>query len=332
MRSRRRAGLGAGALALALAGCAGQEPRLAPERPPGRPTRVELIETPFFPQREYQCGPAALATLLASAGVGVHPDDLLAEVYVPGRRGSLQAEMIAATRSRGLLPYELPPSMEALLAQLDAGQPVLVLQKTGAGPWPGWHYAVVVGYDTQAQRIVLRSGTQLRLEMSAARFLATWDRADRWGLVVLRPGTLPAQADLASYMQAAAGLEAVGQGEVARRAYEVAASHWPGEALPQLGLANLAYARGDLADAERGFRAAIERAPDDAVARNNRAAVLLELGCPAAARREIDGAAALAAGGPHERAVADTRRDIETAAGSEGAGCPPHSTPAHSSP
>jgi hypothetical protein len=31
-------------------------------------------------------------------------------------------------------------------------------------------------------------------------------------------------------------------------------------------------------------------------------------------------------------AVADTRRDIETTAGSEGAGCPPDSTPAHSPP
>ena len=332
MRGPRRGGLASGVLALALTGCAAQEPRLATDLPSGRPSRVELVETPFFPQREYQCGPAALATLLASAGLAVQPDELVAEVYIPGRRGSLQAEMIAATRSRGLLPYVVPPSLEALLAQLAAGQPVLVLQKTGAGPWPGWHYAVVVGYDTDAQRVVLRSGTEARLEMPAARFLATWDRAERWALVALPPGTLPAQADLASYMQAAAGLEAVGQGEAARRAYEAAASQWPGEALPYLGLANLAYGRGDLADAELGFRAAIARAPDEPVARNNRATVLLELGCPATARREIDRAAALAAGGPHERTVADTRRDIEAAAGSDGTGCPSDSTPSHSPP
>ena len=39
----------------------------------------------------------------------------------------------AAARSRGRLPYLLPPSLEDLLAQLAAGDPVLVLQKTGAG-------------------------------------------------------------------------------------------------------------------------------------------------------------------------------------------------------
>jgi predicted double-glycine peptidase len=236
-------------LALALTGCAAQEGRLAPDLPTGRPSRVELVDTPFFPQRDYQCGPAALATLLASAGITVQPDQLVAEVYIPGRQGSLQAEMIAATRSRGLVPYVLSPSLEALLAQLAAGQPVLVLQKTGAGPWPGWHYAVVVGYDTQTQRVVLRSGTEARLEMPASRFLATWDRAGRWALVALRPGTLPAEGDLARYMQAAAGLEAVGQSEAARRAYEAAASHWPTEPLPRLGLANLAYGQGDLAAA-----------------------------------------------------------------------------------
>lgn len=332
MRLPRRARLAVGTAALAIAGCAANEPRLAPDGPHERPQRIELLDTPFFPQRDYQCGPAALATLLGSAGVAVQPDELVAEVYIPSRRGSLQAEMIAATRSRGLVPYVLPPSSQALIAQLSDGRPVLVLQKTGAGPWPGWHYAVVVGYDAEAQRIVLRSGTEARLEMSATRFLATWDRADRWALVALQPGTLPAQADLERYMQAAAGLEAVGQHEAARRAYEAAASHWPAEALPQLGLANLAYGRGELAAAELGFRAAIERAPGDPVARNNRAAVLLELGCPAAARREIDSAAGLARGGPHERVVADTRREIETAAGSDGAGCPPDSAPAHSSP
>jgi hypothetical protein len=327
-----RVGLVAGVLVFMVAGCTAQRPGLAPDRPPGPPSRVELVDTPFFPQREYQCGPAALATLLASAGVAVHPDELVAEVYMPARRGSLQVEMIAATRSRGLLPYVLPPSLEVLLAQLDAGQPVLVLQKTGAGPWPGWHYAVVTGYDVDAQQLLLRSGTDARLEMSAARFLATWGRADRWALVALQAGTLPAQADLARYMQAAAGLEAVGRREAAGRAYDAAASQWPAAPLPRLGLANLAYGRGDLADAELGFRAAIERAPGDPVARNNRATVLLDLGCPNAARREIDSAALVAAGGPHERTVAATRREIQSAAGSDGAGCPPDSAPANSPP
>jgi predicted double-glycine peptidase len=324
--------MAASAAALALSGCASHGPQLSPADPGALASRVELVATPFFPQRDYQCGPAALATVLAAAGVVVQPEELVAEVYVPALRGSLQAEMVAATRSRGLLPYVVPPSKQALLEQLAAGRPVLVLQKTGAGPWPGWHYAVVIGYDTDADQVVLRSGTSARLEMSAARFLATWNRADRWALVAIAPGEMPANPDFVRYMQAAAGLEAVGRFEAATLAYEAAVREWPAEALPQLGLANLAHARGDLAGAEQGFRAAIERAPGDAAARNNRAAVLLELGCPAAARREIDTAAALADGGPHAAAVAATRSEIEAATGPDRTGCPPDPAPANSPP
>ena len=332
MRAVRAASLAASAATLALAGCTARGPQLAPANPSAFAPQVELVATPFFPQRDYQCGPAALATVLAAAGVSVQADDLVAEVYLPARRGSLQAEMVAATRSRGLLPYVVQPSMQSLLEQVAEGRPVLILQKTGAGPWPGWHYAVVVGFDTLEDQIVLRSGTSYRLEMPAARFLATWDRADRWAMVAVAPGEMPANPDFARYMQAAAGLEAIGRIEAATLAYEAAVREWPAEALPLLGLANLAHARGDLAGAEQGFRAAIERAPGDAVARNNRAAVLLELGCPAAARREIHMAAAIADAGPHEAAVAATRREIEAANAPDVAGCPPDPAPANSRP
>ena len=87
------------------------------------------------------------------------PDELVPEIYLPARRGSLQVELIAATRSRGRLPYLLAPSDDALFDELAAGRPVLVLQKLGAGPWPGWHYAVLVGYDRDRRSVLLRSGT-----------------------------------------------------------------------------------------------------------------------------------------------------------------------------
>lgn len=57
----------------------------------------ELLETPFFPQDAYQCGPASLAMVLNSQGVEVSPQHLQALVYLPQRKGSLQAEMLAAS-------------------------------------------------------------------------------------------------------------------------------------------------------------------------------------------------------------------------------------------
>jgi len=322
MRPSRAARAAAIAAVLVLAGCTTGGPQLPPVVASGLPASVELQSTPFFPQQEYQCGPAALATVLVASGAQVAPDDLVAEVYLPGRKGSVQAELIAAARSRGRLPYVLPPSLDDLLAQLAAGHPVLVLQKTGAGPWPGWHYAVVIGYDATRDRLVLRSGTESRLEMTATHFRATWDRADRWAMTVLEPGRLPARADFGRYMEAAAGLESVGRLDDAEQAYRAAVQHWPGESLPRLALANIALARGDEAAAERELRAALSLAPEDVPARNNLAEVLRLMGCPESARREISIAAKLAAGGPLAAAVASTQRRIDASRAPDAPGCP----------
>ncbi|MCX7053381.1 MAG: hypothetical protein NTU56_04110, partial [Proteobacteria bacterium] len=66
---------------LLLVGCAGPS-RLA-QLPAELPARVELTSTPFHPQTEHQCGPAALATVLGAAGRTVDPAALATEVYLP---------------------------------------------------------------------------------------------------------------------------------------------------------------------------------------------------------------------------------------------------------
>lgn len=317
---------------LLVGGCAVTGPAIPDAALSSLPTGVELDATPFFPQRDYQCGPAALATVLAAAGVAVEPDELVADVYLPGRSGSLQAELVAATRQRDRLAYLTTPTLESLFAQLAAGRPALVLLKTGFGPWPGWHYAVVIGYDVSSGKVLLRSGTEARLELSFAQFTAAWHRAGRWAMVVVEPGALPADPELHRYMQAAAGLEAVGRRGSAARAYRAAALAWPDEPLPRVGLANLAFAEGELGTAERELRIAAERAPADVTVRNNRAVVLRAMGCTDSARREAEAAVALAAAGPHAAEVGATLREIDHAGGSDGPGCPPGDRWAHSPP
>ena len=58
------------------------------------PQQLELTAVPFHPQELYQCGPAALATVLNWSGEQVRPSALVDEVYLPGRQGSLQLEML----------------------------------------------------------------------------------------------------------------------------------------------------------------------------------------------------------------------------------------------
>lgn len=253
--------------------------------PPADVATIELETVPFFPQADYQCGPAALATVLVHSGVDTDANALVPQVYVPAREGSLQAEMLAATRRAGRIPWLLENGVEALFAELSAGHPVLVLQNLGVAALPLWHYAVVIGFDPDRRRVILRSGTERRREESWGRFLASWQRAGRWGLVALPPEQLPASHRRpGDFARALASQEQALPEAVVLAAWETARRRWPTAKEPLLGSANALYAMGEIAPAVARYGALLEREPGHAVARNNLADLLLQARCPRAAR------------------------------------------------
>lgn len=283
----RLIGMMSAVLALALAGCGGTPVRV----PAGE--GVELAATPFFPQRAHECGPAALAMVLADSGVEVTADELTDRVYLPGRRGSLQLELVAAARGFDRLAYVIAPRLEALFGQLQAGRPVLVMQNLAFRRFPAWHYAVAIGFDARRQVVILRSGTHERLQMPVEKFARSWALAEHWGLIVLEPGESASGLEAGRYVQAAAGLEAAGRHAVALQAYRTALAQWPREPTAALGVGNALYRLGDLAGAERAYRDLIVWHPRHAVGRHNLAQVLLARGDPVAALREIEAARAV---------------------------------------
>ena len=249
------------------------------------PVGVELENVPFYPQEDYQCGPAALATVLVQRGVSITPETLRDKVFLPGRQGSLQVELIAAARSQGQLVYPLEPRLDAVLEEVAAGNPVLVMQNLAFERWPQWHFAVIVGYDREQQRLVLRSGTARRLQTSFVSFLRTWHRAGRWAVVTVPPERVPATAQLLPWLQAASDLEETGQRDAAQRAYRAATQAWPEEALPWFALGNEAYSRGDRLTAEQALLRGVEVQPAFAPAWFNLSEVLAERGCMQSARQ-----------------------------------------------
>jgi tetratricopeptide (TPR) repeat protein len=274
-----------------LAGCAAPRVSALIERPPqGLPAAAEIADTPFFPQQDAQCGPASLAAVLRYAGREATPEALRAQVYLPGRQGSLQAEMLAATRRHGLVAYVTAPRLEDLLRELAAGTPAVVLQNLALDWAPLWHYAVAIGYDLDARQMILRSGTTRRQTMSLDTFERTWARSGHWAMLALPPERLPASAAEQRYLGAVAALERADPGS-AERAYGTALERWPSSLNAQLGLGNARYGAGDLDGAARAYRRAAERQPGSADAWNNLAQALLDLGerpaALAAARRAV---------------------------------------------
>jgi len=259
-----------------LAGCATPQTRQLLASAATFPPSVELTKVPFFPQEEYQCGPAALATVLNHAGLSVTPIELVPQVYLPKRHGSLQFELLAATRRHGRVPYPMRPQLSELISEVAAGNPVLVLQNLGLDTFPVWHYAVVVGFDLERAEVVLRSGVEPRQLTSLQTFERTWARGNYWAVVTTPLDRLPQTAEEQPYLQAVLSLEKLHQWHVAATAYAAALIRWPQSFGAQMGLGNSRYALNNLPAAESAFRRAIHDHPQAAAAFNNLAQTLAD--------------------------------------------------------
>lgn len=245
--------------------------------PAGVPRQVELAQVPFFPQDEYQCGPAALAMVMKHGGASITPEALVGEVWLPTRQGSLQLEMLAAPRRHGMVSYRLAPRYADLLREVAAGRPVVVLQDVGM-LLPQWHYAVVNGYEYETGTVLLRSGLEVRQRMPFSYFERTWLAGNYWAMVVTPPGEIPVTATEERWLDALLGLARAAPAETTIQAYRAALARWP-ESLPAaVGLANQLHARGSLEDAAGVLRTALAKAPQSVILLNNLAQTLSDQG------------------------------------------------------
>jgi len=159
--------------------CAGPSSNL-----PGQSARV-IDGVPFFPQEEYQCGPASLAGVLNFYGWKVSPAEIAAEIFSRQAGGTLDMDMVFYAQKKGLKAEKYKGGFEDLQAQIDSRRPLIVLIDQGFWVYQSHHFMVVVGYDERG--ILVNSGQEERKFISRDSFSKTWQKTKFWTLRIAPP-------------------------------------------------------------------------------------------------------------------------------------------------
>lgn len=247
-----------------LAGCAApQSQTMVLDKPGNLPQRAYVTAMPSNPDLTALSGMddmgtgVVMAIALRSTGQSITPAMISAQLKRGGGQpGNLQSGLVAAVRHYGRLAYPVH-GIEGVLREVAAGRPVVVLQDVGpVSIEPKWRYAVVNGYDLSSGEVMLASSDGVRKTMPLRQFERSWAAAGRWGLVALKPGDMPANADRTDYLLAVAGLARDGSPWEAAIAYDSALSLWPDSPEAFIGLGNSLAALGDRKGAAECFEAA----------------------------------------------------------------------------
>ncbi|HSR09936.1 MAG TPA: C39 family peptidase [Thermodesulfobacteriota bacterium] len=161
-----------------LFSCAAPPPLSSP------PSGHAIPGVPFFAQEAYQCGPASLAGVLNFWRVTVSPQEIAADIFSPGARGTLDMDMVFYARKKGLNAAAYRGRWEDLRANIDAGRPLVVLVDEGIWVYERSHFMVVTGYGEDT--VTVNSGKIEHAVVPRARFLKTWERAKFWTLRITR--------------------------------------------------------------------------------------------------------------------------------------------------
>lgn len=251
---------------LLLMGCQGtpQTDQLRQQGLANLPPPHTISSVPFYPQQQYYCGPTTLSEVFGFYGVNVSPDDIAPKLFIPDKEGSLQLEMVSATRQYGFLPYIERGTLQSIMAMVSDDVPVIVFQNLSIQLLPQWHYAVVIGFDSEKGTITLHTGVTESHEMSFELFERTWGRGNYWYMTPVPPGVTSTEMTPFNYTQAAYDMLKVGDKDKAIAFLETATQRWPNEWLGYFLLANH-YLKNDAEKSqywfEKGFSAGQYQAP-----------------------------------------------------------------------
>lgn len=145
---------------------------------PDQPGLRVISGVPYRPQEQRDdCGPSALASLLAYRGREVSVAEIARAVYDPRLGGSLLPDMENYARQQGFGTRSGRGDLDLLRQAIDAGRPVVIPIETGFWRLSRPHYLVVFGYEPR--RFLAHAGVREGAFIDADDLLRRWEKMNR---------------------------------------------------------------------------------------------------------------------------------------------------------
>ncbi len=144
------------------------------------------VEIPFYRQSDYQCGPAALASVLnfwyRRAGLPeISVQEIIDSIYSQGARGVLGIDLEIYARKKGFDIIQKSGTVEELKAFINEGIPPIILVSYGFSVYQIDHFMVVKGYNEEGIIVHSKKPNQF---ISYEELGRIWKKAGYWMLVI----------------------------------------------------------------------------------------------------------------------------------------------------
>lgn len=251
------------------------------------PNHILLKPFKYYPADDYWCGPSVLASLLDYHQVTFDYQNLVNQLYTPGKKGTYLHDLKAAARSYKLLPFKGPTDLNTLLQMLAEGYPVIVLENSAFSWWPRWHYRLLIGYDSTRKRLFSLEDNGSMASIKMVNFLNAWEKAHNESLLIVPAYQIPTLIEPMEIISEYLAQKELNHLNNADQILQHGMRQHPSHAIIQFTAANNAYDKGHHKQASDLYQIAINSNPDFPEAYINWAYTLHHLGCKEASNKAL---------------------------------------------
>jgi len=234
-----------------------------------------ILEVPFVQQKTFYCGPAALSAVFAYWGNSCSQEIIGENIFSPDLKGVLNVDLEKYAKDQGFWAKGYVANFETIKTCLRSGIPLIVMEKLHPFILNRYHYTVIVGFDDKQKVIVEHTGEKAFVIRSYSGFKRNWYAAGNWMLEIMPLEKTKDDLSVEDNVELGVLLEKKGKWDASLKHYYDALRENSETPMALFNIGNVYLRMGDLDDADRAYRKAIDLKKDFPDCYNNMACLFI---------------------------------------------------------